>query len=533
MYRFIFVALILAAGKLCAQTKYFIYFTDKDGSQFDPYSYFDTKAIERRQKENISLYDISDYPVKEQYSNAVASFCDSVAHISRWLNGMSVFATEDQIEKIKQFDFVKDIETMQYNGRSVSMNSAGDISYDLTREQIALLKFQTYRHKAEEFRNAGLTGKGMRIAIFDVGFPGADTHPAFEKIRQEKRIIGGYDFISKSNNPYHGNTHGTCCFSCIAGYYDTIPIGMATDAEFLLAKTERSLTEFQDEEDAWLAAAEWADKNGADIISSSLAYTKQRYNPSDMNGRTSIVSKAAKIASDKGILVINAAGNEANNRWEYLATPADVEEVLTVGGVDPYTDTHIYFSSYGPNADGIIKPNVCSLGDAITATKNGYGEEFGTSFATPLTAGFAACAWQSEKESRRADIYLHIEQSAHLFPYYDYAHGYGIPQANYFTRTIQVKRAATFTTEETKESSDAIILHINADMFPDSVLANETKNLFYKFSDADGNIRFFSVIVPDEQEVIIHFPPDYTFNYRQSVFSAHFEGYTFTTTLNK
>ena len=106
---------------------------------------------------------------------------------------------------------------------------------------------------------------------------------------------------------------------------------MATGAEFLLAITETIGEEFFEEEN-WLAAMEWAYKNGANIISSSLGYTYHRYYTINMDGKTSLVSRAAKIAASKGMLVINAMGNEGDNDWQFMATPADADSVLSIGG---------------------------------------------------------------------------------------------------------------------------------------------------------------------------------------------------------
>lgn len=514
-----------------AQSKYFIFFTDKDGVSFNAFEYFDNKAIERRIREHLSLSDSSDFPVREEYVSAISLNCDSVKIISRWLNGMSVYATENQIKLISSFSFVKNIQLLE-NAKLISQFSEEKNIYSLDLSKLNLLKFQTFRHQASEFTSHGLNGKGIRIAIFDVGFPGVPEHPAFAAIRNENRIIAAYDFIGNDNNPYQGMSHGTACFSCIAGYYDTIPMGMATDAEFLIAKTERGVTEFESEEDAWLAAAEWADKNGADIISSSLAYTSQRYSPADMDGQKSIVAKAAQMASDKGILVVNAAGNEAEGRWEYLATPADVETVLTVGGINPYTDAHISFSSFGPNAAGVIKPNVCSVGEAITANKNGYAKNFGTSFATPLVAGFAACAWQSNPKLTRAELFDMLQKSSHLFPYFDYAHGYGVPQAVYFTHPQSKEIEPTFTMDSLEANNYEVHFHFSDKFYPEGDLVEHKHyNFYYKFSDVDGNIVYYSVVVPDGKDLEISMPFQVYNNSAAYHFTAHFEGYTFQTEL--
>jgi hypothetical protein len=530
MRKFLFCLTLFFVQYLHAQSKYFIYFTDKNGVQFNAFEYFDVKAIERRIREGIALADTTDFPVKTEYIHSIVSLCDSTAFTSRWLNGMSVFATHEQISAIQLLPFVKHIECMQAEPTLVAQPMMQIQSASLHEAQLALLRFQTYRHQAEAFTGEGIDGSGIRIAVFDVGFPGVDTHPAFEHLRIQHKIIGAYDFIGNDENPYHGNAHGTSCLSCIAGYYDTIAIGLATGAEFLLAKTERMYTEFQSEEDAWLAAAEWADKNGADIISSSLGYTKQRYHPAQMNGNVSLVAKAAKMASEKGILVVNAAGNEGDGIWEYLATPADVEEVMSVGGIDPYTDAHISFSSFGPNADYKRKPNVVSLGQTVAANAKDYETAFGTSFATPLVAGFAACAWQKNKHMSRSEIFNAIERSAHLFPYYDYAHGYGVPLASYFTNTSVVSVEPTFTLKNFVVDSGYILLEIDTTRFTVTDL-EEQKNLYYNFSDAQGKIIYFSVLVPDNHQIKIYAPSAVN-NARDYFLHVHFEKYTFTLPIN-
>ena len=134
------------------------------------------------------------------------------------------------------------------------------------------------------------------------------------------------------------------------------PLGLATGAEFLLARTETGL-ENRIEEVWWQMGMEWADRNGANIINSSLGYGKDRYNPDEMDG-TSLVAKAAQMAAAKGILVCNSMGNEGDDpTWRTVITPADAEGVLSVGGIDRDGNPSS-FTSWGPSADGRIKPNV-------------------------------------------------------------------------------------------------------------------------------------------------------------------------------
>jgi serine protease AprX len=428
-----------------SQESYFVFFKDKSSSQFDPISYFDAKALERKIMFGISISDSTDYPVSSIYLEKIEPVVTKTGYESRWLNGVYVWATAPQIKAIESFPFVKGIIPITTKAVLCSFDTTYFPKEDRTFE---LAKKQLNRMQGNKFIEQGINGKGIRIAIFDGGFPEVDTHPAFEHIRKEKRIIKTFDFTKKKEFVYAYNSHGLATFSDIAGIVDSVNFGLATGAEFLLARTEVNTEPFA-EEQYWLAAAEWADKNGAHIISSSLGYTKDRYFPEQMDGQHSLVVKAANMAASKGMLVINAMGNDGDSKWKALSTPADADSILSVGGINPSTDYHIYFSSFGPTKDGRLKPNVCAFGEAAVATKNGQtNTEYGTSFSTPLISGFAACAWQTRMGTNNMEMKSAIEHSGDLFPYYDYAHGYGVPQASFFTeKTPNEKKKASYKFE--------------------------------------------------------------------------------------
>jgi subtilisin family serine protease len=284
--------------------------------------------------------------------------------------------------------------------------------------------------QGDEFATHGITGKGIRIAILDGGFPGVNTHPALKHLIDRKQIVGTWNFVKNREDVYSGVTHGTAVLGCIAGILDGKPLGLAPDAEFLLALTEKS-GEPRIEELNWAKAVDWAIKNGANIIQSSLGYTYQRYFTTDLDGRHSIAAQAAARAARKGILIINCNGNEGLTKWKTLATPADADSILSVGAIDPETGLASAFSSIGPTADKRIKPNVCAPGKVLTInSKGGTRIMAGTSFSAPLITGFAACTWQIHRSLSAQEIIALIEKSGHLYPYYDYSHGYGIPQAS-------------------------------------------------------------------------------------------------------
>lgn len=343
--------------------------------------------------------------------------------------------------------------------------------------------------EGEAFSEKGITGRGIRIAILDGGFPGTDTHPAFKHIIDGKRIISTWNFVKGHENVYSGVSHGTAVLACIAGILDGRPMGLAPDAEFLLALTETRGEPLR-EEINWAKAVDWAIANGADIIQSSLGYTYHRYFTEDLNGRTSIAAQAAARAARKGVLIVNCNGNEGQSKWQTLVTPADCDSIISVGAIDPETGLAAAFSSVGPTADKRLKPNVCAPGTVVTVNpKGGTRIMHGTSFSAPLLAGFAACTWQLNPSLTAQEIISLIEKSGHLYPFYDYSHGYGIPQAS---RILNQK--INNTTIPLTLSSDSLNLGVRiSEWNPVRKGIMPKSYLYYHISNPSGHLRRYGV----------------------------------------
>jgi len=497
------------------QNRYWVFFKDKQGSEFNPFTYFDHKAIERRIKSRVPLYDSSDFPVSKIYIKKIKTYVENVNGQTRWFNAVSVTASAEQMQKLASFQFIDDIQPI-----ILSTQLAGNFfDSTLTKNEKKLLKTQTSRMQAKLFADNGYTGKGIRIAIFDAGFPSVDKNPIFEHLRKNNQIIKTWDFARKKKNVYAHNVHGTMVLSCIAGKVNGKNMGLAPDAEFLLARTEVKAEPFSEEEN-WLQAMEWADKNGADIINSSLAYTYHRYNTFEMDGHTSLVAKAANMAANKGMLVINSMGNDGAQDWKILATPADADSVISVGAISPYTDFHAAYSSFGPTSAFKTKPNVVAIGTVIAAAKSKLKKVKGTSFAAPLVTGFAACAWQSREYLTNMQIFDLIEQSGNLYPYYDYAHGYGVPQAGFFVNgkvNIEIKPTFEFIINE-KE----LIVNVNKELI-------ETKNfkvnnyLYYHIKNEYGYIEKYWLIDVYQQKAVV-FDLEEINGYKE--ITVHYKGFT-------
>jgi len=238
-----------------------------------------------------------------------------------------------------------------------------------------------------------------------------------------------------------------------------------------------------------------------------------------MDGKKSLVARAANMAARKGMLVVNAAGNDGSDDWKYQGTPADADSVLSIGGIDFESDFHISFSSYGPTADKRIKPNICAFGVAIVAGKKGIEIAYGTSFSSPLAAGFAACAWQTDRNATNMEMFRRLEQAGELYPYFDYAHGYGVPLASSF---VEKSPATVNPTFELRSSGDDISVEIDKTQF---VLDGEDAGamLFYHIENSKGYLDKYYVIAVNSYSVLQFNASEYQ---KGSRLRVHFKGYT-------
>lgn len=397
--------------------KHWVFFTDKQifdsaacarelsrlAATIDPHA-----AARRARVMERGVVDFHDLPVPQRYVRAVEGTGARVARTSRWLNAVSVEATRAQLQALAELPFVADIEpvrgTRQDGRRDGLVPERGRRSftppprlasdrydYGPSRDQIDQINVTT-AHAAR------LSGAGVIVAMFDTGFQHA--HPAFARIVAEGRLLAQYDFVKNDeetqneagDNPQQ-HVHGTFTWSALGGFFEGTLVGPAFGASFLLGKTEDLDSETPLEEDNWVAAAEWADALGADVISSSLSYIDW-YVYEDMDGDTAPITRAADIAAGRGIVVCVAAGNQGGTPWYYIGAPADGDSVIAVGAVDR-DNVVAEFSSHGPTADGRIKPEVVALGvDTWCALPVEFGADFtdvsGTSLSCPLVGGAAA-----------------------------------------------------------------------------------------------------------------------------------------------
>lgn len=409
---FLFVFLTISYS----QTKYLIYFKDKGINKNQTLSKasvlyneavnsLSERSIERRKKsmgDNFITYE--DLPIKQDYINDLVDSGVKIVWKLKWFNAVSTYLTDEQKNKIQRLPFIDKIEpvkTIAYkrtnnNISSTSLYKSSTISsfdYGPSYGQDELIKIPEVQAK-------GIDGEGVVIGLLDSGFRWK-THESLEA----RKVIAEYDFVFNdsvtSNQPGDipaQDAHGTNVFSIIGGFKQGEIIGPAFNSRYILAKTEDERSESHIEEDNYARALIWMDSIGVDITSSSLGYNQfddstENYTYADMNGKTAIVTKAAEMAFQRGILTMTAAGNEGLTEWHYIIAPADGFNTIAVGAVDN-NNIVAGFSSRGPTYDGRIKPDIVAQGvhvyHADPNDSTGYSSGNGTSYAAPLAAGTAA-----------------------------------------------------------------------------------------------------------------------------------------------
>lgn len=416
---------------------FFVSFTDKQDSR--PIIFSD-RALEQRTQWAIPT-DSLDYAVSSTYTDSLRALGGQVMHVSRWLNGATVKCEDSIAGKIAACSFVKSVEQTRdetniqsylYRKKDIPHTGATALSRG-TDAQLAL-------YNLPPLFAAGHKGGGIVVAVIDGGF---QNYPVGEKsgnclsnIFDTAHWLGSFDFTDETED-FYGTTgnHGTKCLGLISGEALNYT-GAAPAADYYLMRSEEEETESPKEMDNLVVALEKADSLGVNIVSISLGYSEfdnaeWNFGYSDMNGHTTRCTQAAQIAARKGMLVCVAAGNEGNNGWHYLTSPADADSILCVGAVDS-NGAIAAFSSKGPSSDGRVKPDVCAMGagTCIVNPNDGniqYGN--GTSFACPLIAGMAACIWSAFPIETAMQIRQRIIQSSDRYMQPDSDYGYGIPDA--------------------------------------------------------------------------------------------------------
>lgn len=431
---------------LSAQTApdtYWVRFTDKDHTPYalsQPEQFLSARAIARRQAQGIA-YDDLDLPVDPGYIDAVLATGDvRLINRSKWFNAITVRTTDaGALAAIQQLPFVAHVRGTR---RSVAEGPIADKfaqpftsadrggqpeDYGPSWTQINMLN-------GHLLHAMDAKGQGMLIGVLDSGFDKADSLAAFTDLRARGGILLTRDMVSHDGDVYDDHWHGRSVLSFMAGILPGFLQGTAPLADYVLLRTEDVSGEHVVEEDNWVAGAELCDSLGCDVLNTSLGYTTfddslTDHVYADLDGATTRISIAAGIASLKGMVPVCSAGNAGQSAWHYIGAPADAIDILAVGAVGDQ-EQHAPFSSFGPSADGRVKPDVCTMGWGAIGLRiegDSVAPINGTSFSAPILAGLVACLWQLHPERTAQEIMHAVRESAHLYATPNDSMGYGIP----------------------------------------------------------------------------------------------------------
>lgn len=489
------VTIIVCALYTQAQTSYYwVKFSDKNNNWHSlsvPQTFLSFKSIERRTKQGIAL-DETDLPISDYYIEKIAPYTERIVHKLKWINTVVIAVSDNTFsaDSILQFSFVDSLNKIEFPPSRSAKEKYEEITAAVVDHnyvypnKYGIAYSQANMLNADLLHQLGYRGNGVTIAVMDNGFSNVNNIRGFDSIRT--RILGTYDFVNHDEDVYIGGSHGTNVLSCIGGNIRNQYLGTAPDASFFLLQSEDTQAEWVMEEYNWAAAAEWADSAGAQIFSTSLGYTDfddgiGDHTYADLTGDKTVITHAGNMAFDKGILVINSAGNEGANAWHYVSAPADGNKVMAVGAVDS-TETIAAFSGRGPLPDGTIKPDVCAQGvrSAVITTFGDLGFSGGTSFSCPTLAGSAASLWGAFPDKSAQEISDAIKASCDRYLSPDNDYGYGIPDFyNAYLMLIQ----------ET-DSSDVLPVGYGIKVFP-----NPSYNeLYVSVFDAQETINYIDVV---------------------------------------
>lgn len=431
LFALFFTALFVISDSVSAQ-KYWVMFKNKTGTPYSvstPSAYLGPKAIARRATQSIAI-DNTDLPVTPSYVSQIDAVTDvNVLYRSKWLNGIVIAITNtasvsSALAAINSFTFVQ--STGQVNRYKITYplagpavpgtNASGDRTHSTTGFNYGGAVGQNTMVGVDCLHNAGYRGQGITIAVMDEGFNDVQLDDIFDSLFIQKRLLGTRDFITGDTMVFEDGTHGANVLSTMAGCKPGTMIGSAPKANYWLLRTEDGNSETISEEYNWVRGAEFADSVGADITTTSLGYTtfdlgQNNHTYATLNGKTAPMSIAATMASRKGMIVLNAAGNEGQGSWYYIAVPADADSIITVGSVG-VNRVYSGFSSHGPTADGRIKPDLCAQGGPGYVCYHGCGIGYGTSYATPVLAGSVACLLQLKKFATPMQIISALKATA-------------------------------------------------------------------------------------------------------------------------
>lgn len=451
-------AVALHGQELDMDVCFWVSFKDKAESPFglaNPEAFLSARALDRRSRYGIAVTE-TDLPVSGVYLDSLKASGVRIQYTSRWLNGAAMIATAEQAKALESLEFVDSIRYIspyfgpttereyRYMADSTGMKMESNI-YGRSTQNIQMLN-------GDSLHQMGFQGEGMYIAVLDGGFTNVDKIPFFDSLRHYQNLDQGYDFTNSDDEVFESSTHGTSVLSAMAANRPGVLMGTAPRARYVCLKTEEVRGEHRMEEYNWVAALEYADSLGVDVVNSSLGYyvfsdRSMNYRPDQLDGKTSPASRAVEVAFDRGMIILVSAGNEGDSRWKYIDIPADAPKALAVAAV-MRDGRRAGFSSFGYDSVAMIKPDIAAPGVNVpvpNAYRSRLSAASGTSLAAPIMTGLVACLWQAFPELPNTEIVAALKASGHQADQPDRELGYGIPD---FMRAYRLLMERKMTLEQ-------------------------------------------------------------------------------------
>jgi len=427
---------------------YRLHLKDKGNTTFSlskPEDFLSEKSIQRRIRQNLPV-DSVDLPLDPNYLNAIAETGATVRTYSKWVKTVVVqLSDSDVLSRLGKLPFVDSLYCVWSGALPVESESEDDMPLARNSEQNTLNSYgygfaQIALNNGHLLHQAGFRGKGMTIAVLDGSFTNADNVDFFnrEQIKEVK------SFSHDTTDPLReGSDHGTRVLSCMLSNKSGEFVGTAPEADYYLLRTEVADEEYPVEEDYWVAALEYADSAGVDVVTGSLGYStfydsNMNHTQSQLDGNSIPISRAANLAASRGLLLFVSAGNDGDKSWGKINFPADAENIITVGSVSD-DSIRSAFSSHGYTADNRIKPDLMAQGfeACVVGSSGEISYANGTSFSTPIMAGLAACLWEALPDLDSFAMLRLLRETANRFQNPDSLMGYGI--ADVFKAYLQQK----------------------------------------------------------------------------------------------
>ncbi len=511
---------------LYGQDRYVVHLKDKATSfSYSAEDILSARAVSRRMKASFPVLTPDDMPVSREYVNAIRSLGYEVYFTSRWFNCLITETDAAGATALAALPFVATVELVA-PGVKLSTNGRRGVEYEV---QVAASDQHLLSLQVDDMHKMGYRGEGVLIAVFDSGFTGVEdpANAAFADLIAEGRLKMTYDFVRDLPTVFGHAVHGTRVYSVMGAYLLDTYVGTAYRSDYQLFITEDEDSEYRIEEYNWLFAAERADSAGADIINSSVGYNYfddpvQDYTYSDLDGATTVVTRAAEKAGQRGIVVVTSAGNEGADPWHYITAPADAVSALAIGSTTA-SGTPSSFTSFGPSADGRVKPDVTAQGSGIPVVGSDGQVVYtsGTSFAAPQVSGLIAGLIQAFPNASPASIIEAVRYTSDQSADPDDLQGYGQPgfmaafnylraqsqesvylvYPNPFTSslTIRAKSPASKRTVSVYSAEGRLVFHSTFDTSWSSievqlVLESQAAGLYLLRIDEGGNTETLRVV---------------------------------------